>query len=174
MSNKSKHLALVLRHDPGSIGIKLDKEGWTNIPTLLEKLSWSMEDLTNIVAEDSKGRYSIEGDKVRANQGHSTSEVKINFKKAIPPTVLYHGTVEKFREPILKQGLIPGSRHHVHLSDNMETATSVGGRRKGQTIIFSVDAKAMLAQGYEFYLSENGVWLMDAVPAKFLSLVLDV
>jgi putative RNA 2'-phosphotransferase len=28
----------------------------------------------------------------------------------------------------------------------------------------------MRAAGYEFYLSDNGVWLTDAVPAEFIEL----
>jgi putative RNA 2'-phosphotransferase len=57
----------------------------------------------------------------------------------------------------------------VHLSADTETAQRVGARRGGAVVIFSVDAAAMAADGHVFYRSANGVWLTDAVPARYLS-----
>lgn len=90
--SKSKFLAYILRHDPASVGISLEREGWRSIADLTLKTDLTMHDLEQIVQTDSKGRYSFnEGKtKVRANQGHSTQEVKISFKKAIPPIKLLH------------------------------------------------------------------------------------
>lgn len=68
---------------------------------------------------------------------------------------------------IQKEGLKKMSRQHVHLSDNLETALSVG-KRHGKPVIFKVAAKEMHKQGFSFYLSENGVWLVDNVPPNFL------
>jgi putative RNA 2'-phosphotransferase len=42
------------------------------------------------------------------------------------------------------------------------------GRRRGQPIVFQVDAAAMYRAGYQFYCTDNGVWLVDYVPAKYL------
>nr|WP_200883109.1 RNA 2'-phosphotransferase [Massilia sp. BSC265] len=50
----------------------------------------------------------------------------------------------------------------------METAIAVG-RRHGQPLVLAVDAGAMHAAGFRFYRSENGVWLTDAVPPRYLS-----
>jgi putative RNA 2'-phosphotransferase len=85
-----------------------------------------------------------------------------------PPEVLYHGTVEKFLPSILAQGLVKGERHHVHLSANIETAQKVGDRR-GSAIILVVAAQQMVADGHRFFVSENGVWLTDHVPASYLT-----
>ena len=41
-------------------------------------------------------------------------------------------------------------------------------QRRGRPVIFTVDAAAMHAAGHRFYRSENGVWLVDAVPPEFL------
>ncbi len=60
------------------------------------------------------------------------------------------------------------SRHHVHLSPDAETALNVGGRRRKEIILLKVDTKRMLADGFVFFLSENGVWLVPAVPANYL------
>lgn len=34
-------------------------------------------------------------------------------------------------------------------------------------MVLEIDAAAMVAAGHVFYLSANGVWLTDAVPARF-------
>lgn len=168
---QSKFLSLVLRHKPEKIGIKLDKEGWTDVGILLDKANLSMSELEDIVKNNNKSRFSFNQDKtkIRANQGHSLSEVQINFKPVRPPEQLFHGTADRFVSSIQKKGLIKGNRNHVHLSDRLETAISVGSRH-GKVVIFLVDSGAMYRDGYKFYLSENKVWLTDFVPSKYLFL----
>lgn len=63
-------------------------------------------------------------------------------------------------------------RLHVHLSADKETAYSVGKRyaKRNEPIILKIDATAMYADGFKFFLSENGVWLIDNVPPKYLSI----
>ena len=65
-------------------------------------------------------------------------------------------------------GLEKMSRQHVHLSADFETARKVGGRR-GKPVVLRIHSGLMHQQGISFYLSENGVWLTDAVPAKFIA-----
>ncbi|GFD74017.1 hypothetical protein KUL113_34370 [Tenacibaculum sp. KUL113] len=59
------------------------------------------------------------------------------------------------------------SRQHVHLSSDVETAKKVGSRR-GKPIILTVQSGVMHKKNYEFFLSENGVWLTNLVPAEFI------
>jgi putative RNA 2'-phosphotransferase len=61
-----------------------------------------------------------------------------------------------------------GRRHHVHLSRETETARKVGARH-GKPFVFAIDALAMHADGWDFWVSENGVWLVDEVPPAYLS-----
>lgn len=169
----SKFLSLVLRHQPESFGIELDDGGWTPINELIAKAQrqgtrFSEEELRRVVAESDKQRFAIsqEGLRIRANQGHSVS-VDLSLEPITPPEVLYHGTVAKFLPSIREKGLIKGRRHHVHLSPDRETAAKVGGRR-GKPVILEVDSAAIHAEGSEFYLSANGVWLTDHVPPAFI------
>jgi putative RNA 2'-phosphotransferase len=53
------------------------------------------------------------------------------------------------------------------LSLDEATALRVG-ERHGKAYIFRVDALAMHAKGFIFYLSDNGIWLTDRVPREFL------
>lgn len=169
IKNKSVRLSYLLRHKPEDARLTLDKEGWCSISELISNADFSRDELEQIVQTDEKGRYTIKGDYIRANQGHSTDKVKISFKKAVPPTVLYHGTNFTAYEQIKKTGLLPMSRHHVHLTDNTATAKMVGGRRKKSVCLLMVNTAEMLKDGIQFYVSDNGVWLVNEVPPKYIS-----
>lgn len=165
----SKYISLILRHKPEEAGISLDKNGWAKIDELIKGVSrkykdFNMDILEEIVATDEKHRYSFNEDHtlIRANQGHSV-KVDVELEQRKPPEFLYHGTGEKYRDSIDNIGLIPKSRLHVHLSDNMLTAVEVGGRH-GDPVVYRVHAKEMYKNGFAFYLSKNGVWLTERVP----------
>jgi len=84
--------------------------------------------------------------------------------------VLYHGTATRFQESILKKGLLSCGRQYVHLSKDVPTALNVGSRH-GKPIVFQIDTRAMQHDGLLFYLSANGVWLVDYVPTKYLKMI---
>ena len=175
MSDKStsKYISLILRHKPEVIGISLDEHGWAVVDDLISGVNKThpldMKTLERIVAEDEKQRYSFNEDKtlIRANQGHSIT-VDVELPEVTPPDVLYHGIGRKYKESIDERGLIPKSRLYVHLSGDAGTARKVG-QRHGKPVIYTVDAAAMHADGYQFYLSVNGVWLTKRVPKEYLS-----
>ncbi len=169
-----KFLSLVLRHKPESIGLSVDENGWADVDELIKlvnknsEISLNFDVLCEIVDTNNKKRYSFNEDKtkIRANQGHSI-KVDVQLKESIPPNTLYHGTATKYENAIDKEGLISKTRLHVHLSADIETATSVG-KRHGKLLIYTVNCNEMLKEGYKFYISENGVWLTENVPVKFL------
>ena len=168
----SKYIARILRHKPEMAGITLDEHGWADVAELIagvsQKFPLDRALLETIVATDEKQRYSFNGDhsKIRANQGHSIP-VDVELKRANPPAILYHGTADKYIDAIRQQGLIPKTRLYVHLSKDIPTAVSVG-KRHGNPVILSVDAKGMTNDGYEFFISVNGVWLTRQVPVRYL------
>lgn len=174
MKQTSKFLSLVLRHQPGRIGIELDNQGWIDIETLLAKAAEHGTQITalelqKIVAENDKKRFTFSGDgtRIRAAQGHSVA-VDLGITPSCPPDVLYHGTASQNLDAIRAKGLVPGSRQQVHLSSDAQTARKVG-QRHGKPHVLLVAAKEMQANGLLFYQSENGVWLTDHVPAVYLS-----
>ena len=173
LTKNSKFLSLVLRHRPEVIGIQLDEQGWVSVETLLEQLRahgrpLSREELAYIVAHNNKKRFSFDdsGMRIRASQGHSV-RIELGYSPTPPPEFLFHGTARKNLEAIRQQGLHKGKRHHVHLSADMTTARQVGGRH-GKPVILTVQAGKMQEAGFAFFLSENGVWLTEQVPVKFL------
>lgn len=169
----SKFLSLVLRHEPGKIGLELDANGWTDCEHLIEAAGrhgkhFDRATLEEIVRTNDKQRFAFseDGHRIRANQGHSVT-VDLALVPRTPPELLHHGTVAKFLEPIRREGLSKGERHHVHLSADLPTATKVGERR-GKPVILTVRAAAMVTAGHLFFLSANGVWLTDTVPPEFI------
>ncbi|MCH6257000.1 RNA 2'-phosphotransferase [Puniceicoccaceae bacterium K14] len=126
--------------------------------------------LKEIVDTNEKKRFSldVDGSRIRANQGHSIA-VDVELEKKEPPTFLYHGTATRFYESIQKEGLKKMNRQHVHLSADQTTAVKVGTRH-GKPIVLIVRAGDMYESGYRFFLSENGVWLTEEVPARYIGL----
>ncbi len=175
MSDHSKFLSLVLRHRPEAAGVVLDREGWASVDALLAGCAAhgrpiTREELEHLVATSDKQRlaFSADGQRIRANQGHSV-DVELGLRPIEPPPVLFHGTVARFLPSIRGDGLLRGARTHVHLSADVETAERVAARR-GAPVIVRVDAAAMARDGFPFFCSANGVWLTEAVPPRYLTI----
>lgn len=169
----SKFLSLVLRHKPESIGLTLDEGGWAQVDDLIacagnNGISLDRWLIFEVVASNDKQRFRLSDDRlrIRASQGHSIA-VDLGLVPVPPPAVLYHGTATRFLDAILREGLRPSGRQHVHLSGDERTAVTVG-RRHGAPVVLRVAAGRMGVDGFVFYRSDNGVWLTDRVPASYL------
>ncbi|AZA81340.1 RNA 2'-phosphotransferase [Chryseobacterium lactis] len=170
----SKFLSLILRHQPESIGLKLDESGWANVEELKTKsaqkrIYFTTEELDEVVETNNKKRFAFNEDKtmIRASQGHSI-DIDLAIEAQQPPEFLYHGTAESNISSILDQGIQKRNRQHVHLSADKETATKVG-MRHGKPVILTIRTGKMYEDGLSFYLSANEVWLTDFVDAKYIS-----
>jgi putative RNA 2'-phosphotransferase len=171
----SKFLSYILRHDPQAISLTLDGEGWADVNALItnaEKAGHALdiELIRAVVDSNDKKRFSLseDGQRIRAAQGHSNDAVTIPYEPKQPPEFLYHGTATRFLDSILAEGLLPGSRHHVHLSEDVSTATTVG-QRYGKPVVLKIEALRMHQQGFVFFRADNGVWLAKHVPSEFQS-----
>jgi putative RNA 2'-phosphotransferase len=167
----SKFLSLVLRHQPDRIGLVLDAQGWADIDVVIagaHGMALTREEILQVVANSDKQRFALDdtGRRIRANQGHSI-DIELGLEPREPPPMLFHGTAETNLAAIRAEGLKPGRRQYVHLSPHAATATAVG-RRHGRPVVLRIAAGRMWRAGFELYLSENGVWLTDAVPAEFI------
>ncbi len=170
----SKAMSKALRHRPDRIGLELDAGGWVDVSALVAALSTegrpvSRAMIDEVVRRNDKKRYSYDptGTRIRANQGHSVP-VDLGLAPTEPPPVLYHGTVARSLPAIFSEGLRPMQRHHVHLSADEKTASRVGARR-GTPMVLVVDAASMAADGHLFWRSDNGVWLAESVPPRYLT-----
>ena len=176
----SKLLSLLLRHQPGLIGLQLDANGWAKLDEVLARLNaWpelqpgigpvTRAMLLQVVASSDKQRFALDAgaQRIRANQGHSLP-VNLLLQPQAPPDTLYHGTATRFLPSIWQLGLHPASRQHVHLSPDAATARSVGARH-GHPAVLRIAAGRMQCDGHVFYRSANGVWLTAAVAPGYIS-----
>lgn len=168
----SKYLSYILRHNPSAANLQLDLKGWADIDLLIQNSDASYqityEKIKEVVATNEKQRFALsqDGKKIRANQGHSI-QVDLDLTETTPPPFLYHGTAVRFLQSIEQEGLKPMQRHHVHLTEDIAIARSVGSRY-GVPVILTVSSGDMYKRGYPFYLSQNGVWLTNHVDPEFI------
>ncbi len=172
----SKFLSYVLRHNPAEIDLNLDSNGWVSIAQLISNANAHGKDINRklieqVVVTNDKQRFAIsdDGKMIRANQGHSV-EINLDIEPTVPPAVLLHGSAEKNLGLITSDGLKKMNRHHVHLSECEETASAVG-QRYGKLVLLEVDTIKMISDGYEFFKSENDVWLVESVPSQYISVL---
>jgi putative RNA 2'-phosphotransferase len=172
----SKTISHALRHAPEAYNLTLDAQGWVEIDALIAALRrkrklWeglTRNDIEAMMAAAEKQRYAIDGDKIRAQYGHSVAQ-KIAKVAQQPPWRLYHGTSPKLLDIIRRDGLKPMRRQYVHLSADLATATSVGKRHHPNPVILFVDAQRAFAAGIMFYQEDSGIWLAEPIPAGYLS-----
>ncbi len=175
----SRFLARHLRHQPERLGLELEPGGWVGVDALLAAMAahgmpLTRDELREVVAGNDKRRFAFDAGerRIRASQGHSVP-VDLGLAPAAPPPVLWHGTSTRVLPAVLREGLRPMGRHHVHLSADPDTARRVGARH-GRPVVLAVDAAGLHAAGHAFLRSENGVWLTDAVPPERLRAVEDL
>lgn len=143
---KTEHLPIflsyLLRHAPQEAGLDMDSHGWVSATQLIQginatgryQLDW--ETLEEIVATDDKGRFrfSEDGQRIKACQGHSIPWVHPELELLPPPQFLYHGTTTAAMEKILESGEIKKmSRHAVHLQADARKACNRRRAGKGKS-----------------------------------------
>lgn len=168
----SRTIAHALRHKPEQYNLVLSNSGWVEISALSAALTVhfnspvSEEQIIEIAKTDSKQRYTVEGTKIRAAQGHSFP-VELGMKPVVPPKILFHGTTISTVPLIKENGLLSMSRQFVHLSEFSETAEQVGSRH-GEPVILRINSEEAHKAGIVFFQSANNVWLVESLPAEFI------
>lgn len=189
LSNKqekklSTMLCFFLRHKPEEARIELNEEGWTDVHILIKNINtyckkqiqrhdvevFTLEHLQYILNRDPK-RYSNTHDwsAIRCTQGHSHPSVNIKFEVIVPEHDLYHGTSPNYLESIMRDGLLPQTRHYVHLSKDIKTATDVGKRhsKKLEPVILVIKKDTPI----DFFITENGVFHATHIPPEYLTIL---
>lgn len=173
----SIYISFLLRHKPEDVGLDMDKHGWVMVRELIDGINNSgkyqigREQLEQIVAQDSKGRYrfSEDGLKIKACQGHSIPWVEPELQLMSPPEFLYHGTTTVALEKIMKSGAIKRmARHAVHLQPVQEKAWQSATRWHLEPVVLKIAAKEMERQGFPFGRTENEVWCTEEVPVEYI------
>ena len=178
----STYIARLLRHQPELLGLTMDAQGWVSVAELIQKINEAGSHriteplLEDIVRSDSKGRFrfSEDGTRIRACQGHSVPWVEPELTYGCPPEHLYHGTTAESWQKIRESGEINRmSRHAVHMQAEEAKAWQSARRWRRTPVVLKIDAAAMYADGARFGVSDNDVWCTEAVPVRYVLAVLD-
>ena len=159
--NIGKTLSYLLRH-----GLEKENIIHTNGFVLIDDIiSWlhnrnmniTYEDIVTIVNNDKKQRYLIEGNNMRANQGHSF-EANIEYDIVTDIHDVYpivHATYKEHIANIMMDGLKLMSRTHIHFASIKTNDFNL--LRK------DTDTYCVLNKNYseKMYLSKNNVYLSD-------------
>lgn len=165
MSKVSKQLSWLLRHGAKEVKLKVDEAGFVAIKDVLCYLSIVNQELLDIVATDNKSRFEIKGDKIRACQGHSMLDAEAlekTWEEYTADAPVWHGTSFNVVGQILKQGLLPGTRSHVHLAEELDSTV---GKRANVAVMLKVDPIKVREHGIKLFKSPNGVILARTIPA---------
>ena len=156
----------------------MDRHGWVSVSQLISNVNSSgkakltTELLQEIVATDNKGRYrfSADGKRIKACQGHSIPWVEPELEVRTPPEHLYHGTTTEALQDIMKSGaILKMSRHAVHMQADINKAWQSAERRKNKTpVVLKIAAGQMSHAGFDFSISENDVWFSERVPTEYI------
>lgn len=165
----SRYLCYLLRHDPE--GLHMDQYGYVLVKDLIEHVNtcskFHMDEkmLRDIVKHDEKQRYTVKysfkGKIIKCNQGHSIPWIKMELNTDItPPDVLYHGTTGHAYGLIHRSSAIKKmERNAIHLTADIHMAWKSANRWKNETpLVLVIDTKQMIKDGYNFGVTENGVW----------------
>ena len=178
----SKLLAFVLRHRPDAIGIELDRDGWTDLKVLVERVNTSgrlgaaIDEamLARVLEEDGGARFSREGERVRARAGHTALEVvKAQPDPVEAPDFLFFGVLkERASRYLSPRGLEAERGRLLHLHDTERAArrSALGGQRgRGRARIIVVEGlRSQRSGGVAYLRGEGGALLASAIPRRFL------
>jgi len=186
----SRHLCFLLRHAAHEQGLRITTKGYALLSDILQLPSsaryaktMTKERVEQLVAENGKQRFHCFRDAkdnlwIRANQGHSMSNIAVSMKKidsAADYPVVLHGTYRKAYEKIKEKGLSRCTRQHIHFCTGKEAKS---GMRADCTVLIRLDLAKALADGHEFFESSNGVILCAGdqngfIPPAYFSSVSD-
>ena len=166
----------VLRHFPEKYGLQMDPHGWVALPQLVRNISnqhrgyrWlRVHHIVAIAETDAKGRYEVKDDRIRATYGH-TLDVDLDLPTDHIPEQLFFPVTAEEATIVLEVGLKPSDRKKVHLSKTAEDARSAGAVRTPNPVLLAVDTKKAQDGGVVIKRAGKTVFLVDTVPAEFLS-----
>jgi len=172
----SKLISFILRHNPSSIGLVMDREGWVKIEDLVYGIknlwinkhlySWvTREHIIALAQLDYKGRFEVKNGYIRARYGHSRNlQIEISYPTDNTSKILYHGTLRENLKNILSEGIKPMKRKYVHLSVNIEDAYEVAKRHGRDTVILIIDCNCLRKHNIPVYIASSRVRLVKYVP----------
>ena len=168
----SKKLSWLLRHGAIESGVAMDEAGWVELNLVAEKIQLSVKEIEEIAKYNNKTRFQIDGERIRACQGHSTKNtpvtqdaLELSWELFTGEDSIWHGTNLLALEGISEEGILPVDRTHVHLAEHKESRV---GKRANVAVLLEVSLSKLRALGLKIYKSQNGVILARKIPPECL------
>ncbi|XP_078145221.1 tRNA 2'-phosphotransferase 1 isoform X2 [Centroberyx gerrardi] len=167
-------MSYALRHGANQMALQMSADGFLFVEDLLahpQFRSYSLEDVERVVATNDKRRFKLRPHpedgrlQIRANQGHSVQVTDLELKPVLAgspgcPGEAVHGSYLRSWSSIQQQGLSRMKRTHIHLAAGLPGEDGViSGMRRDCDLAIFIDVPKALADGIEFFWSENGVLL---------------
>ena len=168
-------MAGVLRHFPDRFELDMDQQGWVDAEEFITSVkfkrqnlgSLTMTHLRAVVETDPKGRYQLEGGRLRATYAHSI-ELDLDLPTDGVPEHLYFACSQEDSEEYLEQGLYPLDRQMVHLSGTRLNALEAGRHIIGKPVVLLVDVRAAEEAGKPIMKAGTTVYVTSEVLASCL------
>ncbi|WP_437736141.1 RNA 2'-phosphotransferase [Sorangium sp. So ce1335] len=168
LTDTSKKLSWLLRHGAPSLGIAMDDAGWVAVDDVLGALGMTRSRLDEVVANNTKNRLELRGDRVRASQGHSREGMPVtlagleaSWEEVHVDAPIWHGTSVDAVRGIARDGIRPAARTHVHCTDALDSAV---GKRARVDVMLEISPARLRTRGIRVFRSQNGVILARQVP----------
>ncbi len=163
-----------LRHFPDDLGLAMNQHGWVDLDVLCDAMrtryKWANKDkLFSMIESDEKGRYEIQGRKIRARYGHSV-DVDLDYPENILPE-LYYGASREEVDILLEKGIRPIKQRYVHLSTSIEKALEVARIHTDDPVLLKINAGKARNEGVTILSANDNIVLSDKIPPQYLSLV---
>ncbi|MCY1077337.1 RNA 2'-phosphotransferase [Archangium lansingense] len=166
---RSKKLSWLLRHGARESGLSMDEAGFASVADVLRLTGLSLTQLESVVLHNTKARFELRGEWVRAVQGHSPEGTPVtleglerSWEEVLEDALLYHGTSVGAARAILdSEGVHAASRSHVHLAPAVDATV---GKRAGVDVLLVVCPVRLREAGLRVFRAPNGVLLARAVP----------
>jgi len=127
------------------------------------------EKLLSIVESDAKGRYEIQGRKIRARYGHSV-DVELDFPENTLPE-LYYGASREEVDILLEKGIKPMKQRYVHLSTSPEKALEVAKIHTDDPILIVIKAEEAQKDGVRMISATETIVLSEEIAPQYLGLI---
>jgi putative RNA 2'-phosphotransferase len=147
----------------------MDEAGFAAVADVLRLTGLSRAQLEAVVSDNSKARFELKGERVRAVQGHSPEGTPVSleglersWEEVLDDAPLYHGTSVGAARAILdSEGVHAAARSHVHLAPAVDATV---GKRAGVDVLLVISPVRLREAGLRVFRAPNGVLLARAVP----------
>jgi len=177
----SRTILKALRHTPELLGLQMNSDGWVDATRLLvivgQQLGFGekfqVADLVGFLEEIGLAeRVQVEGDRVRANYGHSTKQFEPSTS-AIPDQPLFHRTSANNWAMIECFGLSPFKRRFVQLTTDFDYASQIAKSHGRSPMVLQVATAHAIESDVKFYPTDTRVWQASTIPPICLQVWMD-